>query len=158
MVLLTGITPVYGKHPDTGFNSLPPVYQVDPDEMVSGLLELNLTAPDSQRWEATGAARESGRRYQVIIVRTTQGKGQFIAEMGLASLWGVDQLHIPGEWVISAAKAMDVADEIRSLDMRQRLSLEPEDLYNGYFDMMEERIRDASNVSQFGLLHKTKRT
>lgn len=148
MVLLTGITPVYGKHPDTGFNSLPPVYQVDPDEKIQGLLELNLTAPDSQ----------SVRRYQVIIVRHKQGKGQFIADMGLTSLWGVDQLHIPGEWVISVAKAMDVADEIRSQDMRKRLSLEPEDLHNGYFDMMEERIRDASHVSQFGPLHKMQRT
>lgn len=148
MTLLKLPEPVYAKHPDTGFNSLPPVYQVSPDEMIQGLLELNLTAPDSQ----------SVRRYQIIIVRHKQGKGQFIADMGLASLWGVDQIHIPGEWVISVARAMDVADEIRSVDMRQRLSLEPEDLYNGYFDMVEERIRDVSHVSQFGPYHKAQRT
>lgn len=138
MTLLKQSEPVYSTHPDTGYNKLPPVYQVDPNEKIFGLWELNLTAPDSK----------SVRRYEIIIVKYRDGKGQYVADMGLASLWGVDQICVPGscpcgdckEGIITLAKARGVADEIREKNMQHILSLEPEDLHKGFYDMVEEAI------------------
>ena len=148
MQLLNQPEPVYGDHPNTGFNELPAVYQVDPDEWIYGYLELDLTAPDSK----------SVRRYQIIIVQTGEGRAQYVADMGLSELWGIDQIFIPCEFVVSAAKAMDVANEIRNNKMKEQLNIEPEDLYNGYFDMMEERVRETNKLSQFGPHYRVQRS
>ena len=139
--------PVLGKRPDTGYTKHPPVYEIDPDEMIHGYLELNLTAPDSK----------SVRRYQIIIVQRGQERAEYMADMGIDSLWGIDQICIPGEFIITAAKAMDVANEIRMNKMQEQLSIEPEDLYNGYFDMVDEAIKNASHISQFGPSYKVQR-
>jgi len=141
-------SPVQGKHPATGFNTLPCTEVIDSDEDIWGLWELNLTAPDTQ----------SVRRYQVIVVWRIDGRAQYLIDMGPKDIYPVDQISIPGMWIISVAKARDVADEIRYKNLQQEMSIEPEDLYNGYFDEMDIQRLQMKRISQFGKHHMVQRS
>jgi hypothetical protein len=140
--------PVRDEHPYTGFNELPVTDTIDPDEKVWGLWELNLTTRDSQ----------SVRRYQIIVVQRGAGRAQYVIDMGLVLAYPVDQLSIPGAWVVSVAKVRDVADEIRFKNMAEEIGYEPTDLRNAYFDEMDIVDRQNRRVSQFGKHHMVQRT
>ena len=113
-----------------------------------GLWELNLTANDSQ----------SVRRYQIIVVERGGDRVQYLIDMGLASMYPVDQISIPGAWVVSVARVRDVADEIRFKNMAEEIGIEGTDLKSGYFDELEILDRHRRRVSQFGKHHMVQRT
>jgi len=116
--------------------------------MVWGLWELNLTANDSQ----------SVRRYQIIVVERGGDRAQYLIDMGLASMYPVDQISIPGAWVVSVARVRDVADEIRFKNMAEEIGIEGTDLKSGYIDELEILDRHRRRVSQFGKHHMVQRT
>lgn len=149
-------TPEY-THPDTGFNALPQVYEVDGDEKAYSLLELNLSP-------AEGGLLH---RYQIIIVwRETLGKCQYIEDMGVAELWTSGPKSVqsaaftndpPYEWVHCVSELKYMAHQLREIDMEKILGPEHEDLVQGYHDMVEEQLLHRDNVSVFGPHHKIER-
>lgn len=146
-------TPVEGKdHPDTGYNRLPSTQEIFPDEPIYTLWELNLTAPDSR----------SRRRYQIIIVnRPVDGesqKAQFVVDMGLAELYPVTPISVPGLWIETVASARDAADEYRLKLMHDEFGIEPTDIRTEFFDELELLDLQRRRVSQFGPLYKVERT
>jgi len=94
----------------------------------------------------------------VIVVWRIDGRAQYLIDMGPKDIYPVDQISIPGMWIISVAKARDVADEIRYKNLQQEMSIEPEDLYNGYFDEMDIQRLQMKRISQFGKHHMVQRS
>lgn len=139
-------TPEY-THPDTGFNPLHSIYEVDADEKAYTLAELVLTPPSG----------DLARRYQIIIVRRSLGRCQYIEDMGLAALWASGPKSIPSEWLHSVAELKDMADRLREIDMQSLLQPESEDLVQGFHDRVEEYFLQKRHTSVSGPLHRVER-
>ena len=138
-------------HPDTGFNALPPVYEIDGDEKAYTLMELDM------------APAEGGltHRYQVIIVwREGKGKCQFLEDMGLAELILAGPKSVqsaafaedkPGDWVHSVAEVREYADQLREIDINKLLGIEHEELNQEVFaNGIEEFFLNKNHVSVSG--------
>lgn len=144
-------------HPDTKLRALPPVYDIDGDEKAYTLLELNL------------APAEGGllHRYQIIIVwREGQGKCQYIEDMGVAELWPHGPKSIPSaayteepptEWSHCVSEVMEMANQLREIDMEALLMPEHEDLVKGFHEGVEQYFLSKNHVSVSGPLMKIER-
>jgi hypothetical protein len=135
-------------HPNTGFNVLPAVYEVDGDEKVWTLAELSL-AP------VLGGMIH---RYQIIIVRRDIGKCQYIEDMGLAELFLSGPKAIPCNWLHSVAEAKEMADQLREIDMEKIIGPDHEDLVGGFHDRVEEFFLEKNRVSVSGSYQKVERS
>lgn len=150
-----GVAPF--KHPQTGFRALPPVYEIDGDEKAYALWELNL------------APAEGGllHRYQIIIVwREGQGRCQYIEDMGVAELYPSGPKSVqsaaftddpPDTWVHCVSEVMEMANQLREIDMEALLGLEHEDLVKGFHEGVEQYFLSKNHVSVSGPMMKIER-
>ena len=145
-------------HADTGFNALPPVYEIDGDEKAYHLMELDL-AP------ALGGPTH---RYQIIIVWRGEGKAQYIEDMGVAELILAGPKSVqsaafaedkPADWVHSVAEVREYADQLREIDIDKLLGIEHEELNQEVFaNGIEEFFLNKKHVSVFGPKLKVERS
>jgi hypothetical protein len=146
------------KHPETGFRALPSVYEINGDEKAYTLVEINL------------APAEGGliHRYQIIIVwREGQGRCQYIEDMGVAELYSSGPKCVqsagatddpPDTWVHCVAEVMEMADQLREIDMEALLGPEHEDLVKGFHEGVEQYFLSKNHVSVSGPLLKIERS
>lgn len=127
-------------HPDTGFNPLPAIYEIEGDEKVWTLAELTL-AP------AMGGLLH---RYQIIIVRRGEGTCQYIEDMGLAELFLSGPKSIPCLWKHSVDEAKYMAEQLREIDMEKIIGPEHEDLVGGFHDRVDKFFLQKNHVSVSG--------
>jgi|TARA_R100001530_G_scaffold40737_1_gene31283 hypothetical protein len=138
-------------HPNTGFNRLPSVYEIDTDEKAYTLVELNLSP-------ALGGLLH---RFQIIIVWRDGQRCQYIEDMGVAELWPSGPKCIqsashtdapPEEWVHCVSELKDLANELREIDMEKILGPEHEDLVEGFHNRVDEFFLNKKRVSVSGPL------
>lgn len=134
-------------HPNTGFNALPAVYDVDGDEKAWTLAELNL-AP------AMGGLIH---RYQIIIVQRSIGKCQYIEDMGVSNLWASGPKSIPSQWIHCVDELKEYANQLREIDMEQIIGPDHEDLVKGFNEGVEEYFLQKNHVSVSGPLFRIER-
>lgn len=137
-------------HPDTGFNKLPAIYEVNGDEKVYTLFELDLTPKDGRL----------AHRYQIIVVwRAGQGKCQYIEDMGVSELYpsgpkcvqsaAFDDDYV-SEWIHTVDEVKEMAHQLREIDMEAILGPEHEDLVKGYHDGVDNFFREKKALSISG--------
>jgi hypothetical protein len=137
-------------HPHQLMHKVWPVAEeVYPNEMGLFVMERNEQAPDHRGF----------RRYQTIFVVRKDALAKYMEDMGLSDFYVAPELLVPGadlskprggEWYHTVSELKDYADDFRGYLLERQYHREMPDLISGYHDHMDEVVRDAKHVSQFG--------
>lgn len=106
------------------------------------------------------------RRYQIIIVwRESQGKCQYIEDMGLTELFiagpkcvpsGAFTDDKPGDWSHSVSEVKEYANQIREIDINQIMGIEHEVLNQEVFaNATEEYFLNKNHIAVSGPVYST---